>query len=116
VACVDWTSHDLTPIVRKKYALTLCVWKAKCPGTRRPEGICRGTSGPNSTCHGVCRPDATYLTLIDRKKRRRFDNRRPEGYYGAHLSLVRICTAGMRWERYVHWQVESGSICSGTRR
>jgi len=58
------------------------------------------------------RPDATCLTLVDRKKRHRFDNRRPEGYCGAHLCLVCIRTVGTHWERYVHWQAESGSISS----
>jgi len=28
--------HTLTLVVRKKYALTLCDYKAKCSGTRRP--------------------------------------------------------------------------------
>jgi len=108
--------HTLTPVIRKKYALTLCVWKAKCPGTHRPEDIYRGTHRPKSTCCGVRRPDATCLTLVDRKKRRRFDNHRPEGYCGGQLCLVRIRTASTCWERYVHWQAESGSICRGTRR
>ena len=108
--------YALTPVIRKKYALTLCVWKAKCPGTHRPEGICRGTRRPKSTGRGVRHPDASCLTLVDRKKRHPFDNRRPEGYCGTHLCLVRIHTAGMCWERYVHWQAESGSICSGTCR
>jgi len=56
------------------------------------------------------------VRLVDRKKRRRFDNRRPEGYCGAHHRLVRIRTTGTRWERHVHWQAQSGSICGGTRR
>jgi len=86
--------------------LTLCVWKAKCPGTHRLK----------SECCGVCRPDATCLTLIDRKKTRRFNNHRPEGCYGAHLCLVRIRMAGTGWERYVHRQAQSESICVGTRR
>jgi len=52
----------------------------------------------------VRRPDATCLTLVDRKKRRRFDNRRPEGYCCAHLCLVRIRTAGT-----------GSSMCPGKR-
>ena len=116
MVCVVRTPHALTPVVWKKYALTLCIWKAKCPGTRRLEGICRGTRRPKSICRGVRRPDASCLTLIDTKNRRRFDNRRPEGYCGAHLRIVRIRTAGTCWERHVHWQVQSGSICGGMRR
>jgi len=58
------------------------------------EEIHPDTHRPKSTCRGVRRPDAICLTLVDSKKRRRFDNRRPEGYCGAHLCLVRIRTAG----------------------
>ena len=148
------------------YALTLCVWKAKCHGVRRLEEIRPDTCRPKSTCHGGRRPDATCcdtrrleeirpdtcrleeicldtlrledicpdtrrpegkfrgvrrpyatcLTLVDTKKRHRFDNRRLEDYCGAHLRLVCIRTANRCWERYVHWQVESGSICGGSYR
>jgi len=60
------TPHTLTLVVRKKYALTLCVWKAEWPGTRHPECICRGRSSPDTTCldthhlEEIC-PDTTYL-------------------------------------------------------
>jgi len=75
-----------------KYALTLCVWKAYALALVVRKAY---------TVAGVVRtPHA--LTLVDRKKRRRFDNRRPEGYCGAHLRLVRIRTAASHWERHVH--------------
>jgi len=66
MACVDGTPHTLTPVVQKKYALTLCVWKAECPGIRHPEGICRGRRRPDATCLDTrrleeIRPDTTYL-------------------------------------------------------
>jgi len=39
MAYVVLMPHTLTLIVWKKYALILCVWKAKCPGTHHPAGI-----------------------------------------------------------------------------
>jgi len=66
MACVDRTPHTLTLVVRKKYALTLWVWKTECPGTRHPEGVCRGRHRPDATCVDTrrleeIRPDTTYL-------------------------------------------------------
>jgi len=49
------TPHVMTFVVWTKYALTLCIWKGKYPGTRHPEGICRGRHLPDATCHDICR-------------------------------------------------------------
>ena len=106
----------MTLVVRKKYAPDTSRQEEICLDTLRLEGICPDTRRPEGICHGVHRPDAICLTLVDTKKRRRFDNRRLEGYCGSHLCLVRISMASTCWERHVHWQAESGSICSGTRR
>jgi len=107
-------------------AVTLVIWKKYAPDTYRLEeicldtlhleGICPDTRRPDGICHGVRRADVTCLTLADTKKRRHFDNRRLEGYCCAHLRLLRIRMAGTRWQRHLHWQAESGSICGGTRR
>jgi len=106
MALVVWKKYALTLVVWKKYALTRCVWKAFA--------LTLADRKAHAVVCVVWTPHA--LTLVDTKKRRRFDNRRPEGYCGAHLRLVRIRTAGTRWERHVHWQAQSGSICGGTRR
>jgi len=113
-----------------------CCPDATCRDTHRPEeirtdtchmeeiyldmlrlgGICPATRRPEGTCRGMRRPDATCLTVVDTKKRHHFDNRRLEGYCGAHLRVVHISMAGMCLEHHVHWQEESGSICGGTHR
>jgi len=59
MAGVVQTSHTLTLVVRKKYALTLCVCKAKCCGVRHLEEIHADTHRPKSTCWGGLHPDAT---------------------------------------------------------
>jgi len=136
VACVVWKKSALTLIVRKAHAvagvvqtpqaLTLVIWKKYAPDayrleqicldTLRLEGICPDTRGQEGICHGVRHPDATCLTLVDTKKRRRFDNCCMEGYCYAHLRLVHIRMASTCWQWHVHWLVESGSICGGTHR
>jgi len=50
MAWVDRMLQTLTLVVWKKYALTLCVWKAKCPGTRHPEGKYHRRYRPEATC------------------------------------------------------------------
>jgi len=106
MALVVWKQYALTLVVWKKYALTCCVWKAFALtlADRKAYAVACVVRMPHA------------LTLVDRKKRRHFDNRRPEGYCGAHLCLVRIRTAGTHWEWHVHWQAQSGSICGGTHR
>jgi len=136
VACVVWKKYALTLVVRKPHAMTglvrmphaitLVVWKKYAPDTCRLEeicldmlcleGMCPDTRQPEGTFRVVRHPDTTCLTLIDTKKRRRFDNCRLEGYCGAHLCLVPICTASTCWERHMHWQEEFGSIYGGTHR
>jgi len=66
MACVDRMPHTLTLVIWKNYGLTLCVWKAECPGTYHLEGICRGRHRPDATCLDTrrlaeIRPDTTYL-------------------------------------------------------
>jgi len=106
MALVVWKKYALTLVVWKKYALTRCLWKAFALtlADRKAHAMACVVRTPHS------------LTLVNTKKRRCFDNRRQEGYCSAHLRLVRTRTAGMRWERHVHWQAQSGSIYSGTRR
>jgi len=136
MGCVVWKKYALTLVVRKAHtvacviriphAVTLVVWKKYAPDARRLEEICLDTlrlediypdiCQSEGTCCGMHCPDATCLTLVDIKKRRRFDNRSLKGYCGDHLCLVHIRTAGTRWERHVHWPAESGTICGGTRR
>jgi len=92
MAGIVWMPHTLTLVVWKKYTLTHCVWKAFAL-----------TLADRKAHAMACVVQTPYaLTLVATKKRRWFDNRRLEGYCGAHLRLVRIRTAGMRWERHVH--------------
>jgi len=106
VTLIVWKKYTLTLVVWKKYALTLCVWKA-CALTLADR---KGTSS------GMFRLHTTCLTLVDTKEMRRFDKFRLEGYCGANLLLVCIRMASTYWERHVHWQAESRSICGGIRR
>jgi len=118
-------AHAVAGIVRTPQAVTLVIWKKYTPDTCRLEdicldtlhleGICPDTHRLEGICHGVHHPDATCLTVVDTKKRHRFDNSRLEGYCCAHLRLVCIRMANTRWQRHVHWQAESGSIYGGTR-
>ena len=68
-------------VVRRTFALTLCVQKVKCPDTPRPEGRRRGARRPEGRCCGT----RGLAGII-----------RPEGQCAAYLSLVRICTGGSR--------------------
>jgi len=106
MALVVWKKYALTLVIWKKYTLTHCVWKVftLTLADRKADAMACIVRMPHA------------LTLVDTKKRRRFDNRRPEGYCSAYLRLVRIRTAGTHWERHVHWQAQSGSIYGGTRR
>jgi len=50
MVCVVRMPHTVTLVIQKKYALTLCIWKAKYPGTSHLEGICCGRHRPEATC------------------------------------------------------------------
>jgi len=52
---------------------------------------CRQTRRPGEICTDTHRQDTIFL-----------DPRRPEGYCGAHLHLVRIRPVASHWERHVH--------------
>ena len=85
MAYVDRTPHTLTLIIGKKYALTLGVWKAKCPGTRHPECICCGRDRPEATCLNTgCQEEI------------RPDTRRLEGICRGICRPVGICCGGSR--------------------
>ena len=92
MALIVWKKFALTLVVWKKYTLTRYIWKvfALTLADRKAHAVACVVRTPHA------------LTLVNTKKRRRFNNRRPEGYCGAYLRLVRIRTAITPCERHVY--------------